>query len=497
MATAALPQDPDLGQLRNQARELQRAVRAGDSPALRRATRWHPDPPPSDRFPLTAAQLVLAREHGFASWARMRRYVEIVTARAWTPGQPPPEGEPLAGRFLRLACLTYSDDQTADRVAAAQLLAGHPELPRENLFAAAACADVAEVRRQLAGRPAGASVTGGPYGWSPLLYQAYARHDPDVSRAATLEVARLLLDAGADPNDGRFWHALPTPFTVLTGVLGYGEGRQPWHPHAIAFGRLLLERGADPNDGQALYNRMFGRNDDHLVLLFEFGLGRDTGGPWHRLLGESLESPTEMLRSLLAWAIIHDQRARVALLAEHGVDVVSAFTRAEPRSPRRGTPAEVARANGHRELADELLALGARPPRLPAADAFVAAVLAGDAGAVQRTPAEVVAAVRRKRTGLVTWAAAQGVPGAVGLLVEAGFDVNALGRGDLPGNEPWQTALHVAAEEGDVELARTLLELGADPDIPDSRFRSTPLGWARYFGQDAVAELLLPVTDED
>jgi ankyrin repeat protein len=495
MATAALPQDPDLDQLRNQARELQRAVRHGDSRALTRATRWHPDPPPAERFPLTAAQLVLAREHGFPSWARMRRYVEIVTARAWTPGQPPPDAEPLADRFLRLACLTYSDDQTADRVAAAQLLTEHPELPRQNLFTAAACADVAEVRRQLAGRPAGASMTGGPYGWSPLLYQAYARHDPDVGRAATLETAQLLLDAGADPNDGRFWHALPTPFTVLTGVLGYGEGRQPWHPHAIAFARLLLERGADPNDGQALYNRMFGRNDDHLVLLFEYGLGRDTGGPWHRLLGESLESPTEMLRSLLAWAVTHDQRARVALLAEHGVDIVSRFT--ETRSPRRGTPVEAALVSGHRELADQLLALGARPPRLSAADAFVAAVLAGDAGAVRHIAPEVIADVRRKRTGLVTWAAAQGAPGAVELLVSNGFDVNARGRSDIPSNQPWHTALHVAAERGDLDLARKLLELGADPDIPDKHYRSTPLGWARHFGQDAVAELLAPVTGQD
>jgi hypothetical protein len=39
MATAALPQDPDLGQLRNQARELQRAVRTGDPAALARVSR--------------------------------------------------------------------------------------------------------------------------------------------------------------------------------------------------------------------------------------------------------------------------------------------------------------------------------------------------------------------------------------------------------------------------------------------------------------------------
>jgi ankyrin repeat protein len=494
MATAALPQDPDLSQLRNQAREFQRAVRSGEPTALARMSSWHPEPPDAERFPLTAAQLVVAREHGFASWARLHRYVEIVTARAWTPGKPAPNDESSADRFLRLACLTYSDDEPADRAAAAQLLAEHPELPENDLFVASACADVASLHRHLARREVHADATGGPHGWSPLLYQAYARHDPGVERAATLETARLLLGAGADPNDGRFWHGLPTPFTVLTGVLGYGEQRQPWHPHATAFARVLLEAGADPNDGQALYNRMFSTNDDHLVLLFEYGLGRDTHGPWHRLLGESLESPTEMLRALLAWAITHDQRRRVALLAEHGVDVVNRFT--EGRVPKRYTPIELALLNGKRELADQLRELGARPPRLRPADAFVATVLAGDADAAQRTPAEVVAEVRRKRTGLVTWAAAEGVPAAVEMLVAAGFDVNALGRSDVPGNQPWCTALHVAAEKGDLDLARKLLDLGADPDIPDKHYQSPPVGWARYFDQPALVDLLGPLTGE-
>jgi Ankyrin repeat len=492
MATASLPQDPDLEQLRNRARELQRAVRSDKPTALARVSKWHPEPPAADRFPLTAAQLVVAREHGFASWARLRRYVQVVTARAWAPGQPAPDDEPLADRFLRLACLTYSNDQPADRAAAAQVLAEHPDLPRHNLFVAAACADVPAVRRLVAGGQEAARVTGGPHGWSPLLYQAYARHNPGIGLAATLETAQLVLDAGADANDGRFWHALPTPFTVLTGVLGYGEHRQPWHPHAMAFARLLLESGADPNDGQALYNRMFASNDEHLVLLFEYGLGRDTRGPWHRLLGESLESPAEMLRALLAWAVTHDQRQRVALLAEHGVDIVSPFT--EERSPRRGTPIEVALTNGHPQLADQLAALGARPPRLNAADTFVAAVLAGDADAVAQTPAHVVAAVRQKRTGLVTWAAAQGAPNSVELLVSAGFDVNALGRSDIPSNQPWHTALHVAAESGNVTLAQALLDLGADPDISDKHYRSTPLGWARYFDHAGLAALLEPVT---
>ena len=162
MATAALPQDPDLDRLRNQARELQRAVRGGEPTALVRVSRWHPEPPAPNRFPLSAAQLVLAREHGFASWARLRRYVQVVTARAWTPAKPAPANESLADRFLRLACLTYSEDEPADRSAAAQLLAEHPGLPRHNLFVAAACADTTAVRRHLGERQAAAGVTGRP-----------------------------------------------------------------------------------------------------------------------------------------------------------------------------------------------------------------------------------------------------------------------------------------------------------------------------------------------
>jgi ankyrin repeat protein len=82
----------------------------------------------------------------------------------------------------------------------------------------------------------------------------------------------------------------------------------------------------------------------------------------------------------------------------------------------------------------------------------------------------------------------------VQLLVSAGFDVNALGRSDIPSNQPWHTALHVAAEKGDLALAQTLLDLGADPNIPDKHYASTPLGWARYFDQPAIADLLEPVT---
>lgn len=495
MPTTPLPQDPDLDQLRRQARELQRAVRLGDPSALALIAEFSPGRSrslgrPRTEFALADAQLVIARRHGFGSWARLRHHIDVVTRRSWRPDRPVPAEETAADRFLRLVCLTYSDDESADQAAAARFLTDHPDLPSQNLFVAAACADLAEVRRQLAVQPSTASATGGVHGWSPLLYQSYARVDPVPTKGATLETAQLLLKHGADPNDGRFWHGLPTPFTVLTGVFGDGEGSEPPHPHAIPFARLLLEHGADPNDGQTLYNRMFSADDQHLRLLFEFGLGQSAGGPWFRLLGDQLESPTVMLRNLLAWAVTHDQRDRVRLLARHGVDVESPLVELRGHHGRGRTPVDLALLSGHRELADDLVRLGAAPGQLGDADAFIAAAMAGDTDAVAGFSDDVVDRVRQRRPGLMVWAAAQGAPQAIELLARKGFEVSAFGRGDVPGEQPWQTALHAAAERGDADQARRLLALGADPTLRDHRFDGTPADWARHFGHsDLAAEL--------
>lgn len=83
MPTIMLPADPSLENLRNRARALQRAVRAGDAAALERVAARHSTGVSPDAFPLSLslslAQLVIAREHGFAScsWssARTRAYV--------------------------------------------------------------------------------------------------------------------------------------------------------------------------------------------------------------------------------------------------------------------------------------------------------------------------------------------------------------------------------------------------------------------------------------
>jgi ankyrin repeat protein len=486
-----LPGQPNLEQLRNQAKSLRRAVLDSDQPAVAEVAARYPDAP-GPGFPLRAAQLVVARRYGFTSWTRLKRHVEVITRYSRFPDRVTTDN--AADTFLRLACLNYADDEPARWEEARRLLEREPGIVAGNVYVAAATASVAELRRILAADPVAARHQGGPFQWEPLFYLAYARHDPSVSLDATLGAARLLLDAGADPNAGYLWHGLPTPFTVLTGVFGQGElgpVRQPRHPHSLALARLLLSAGADPNDGQGLYNRMFERENDHLELLLEFGLGTGDGGPWRRRLGDALDSPIAMVRGELAWAITHGFTERVTLLVSHGVvDLTAPLANG-------ATATSMAATTGHADLVDYLVAHGAPPLDLSPSDAFLAAALAADRSRVEGLLAEhpgLLAQMRQARPALVAWAAACGAPAAVEVLAELGFDVNAKGRTDVPSDQPWQTALHKAAEDGNVELARTLLRLGADPDIRDARFDGTPLSWARYFGQQSLVELLEPLT---
>jgi hypothetical protein len=493
-----LPDDPDFEQLRKLAKDLRNRARQGDEAVLAEVAEHHPDgaPAPGERasFSLSAAQFVVARRYGFASWTRLKRHLELVAEFGRAPDRVD-ERPDLADEFLRLGSLNYGDDGPARWERAHALLVEHPELARANLHCAASAADVGAVASFVARDPSCVRALGGPFAWEPLYYLAYARHDPDVVLDAVLASARVLLDAGADPNAGYLWHGLPTPFTVLTGVLGEGElgpRRQPPHPHSLAFARVLLDAGADPNDGQALYNRMFEPGNDHLELLFEYGLGAGDGGVWHARLGDQLGSPHEMLRYQLRWAVVHDMLERTRLLVEHGTDVATPF--ADGR-----TVAELAATAGNRRIVDYLVGAGAAPPALTPVDALVAAVLGADRDEVdrlQRAHPGVLDAARAARPGLGEQAAARGRADAVALLAQLGFDVNQRARADVPVEQEWETALHVAAGEGDVELARQLLALGADPTLRDARFDATPLGWARYGEREETIALLAPLTPD-
>ena len=395
------------------------------------------------------------------------------------PTVDPDTPETPADRFCRLACLVYSEVDHPDRWAAARaLLAEHPEIVTDSIAAAAAAADPDALAAHLAADPEAADRETGPHRWAPLLYLTYSRAVLDGSADRYLRCARLLLDAGADPNAGYLWQGLPSPFTALTGVFGEGEqgaGKQPRHPHSLQLARLLLTAGASPNDGQSLYNRMFRPDNDHLLLLFEFGLGRVGGGHWAELLDGFIETPEQMLARQLGWAIDHGFGERVELLIANVVDVSTPLADGQ-------TPAEHALHAGYREIIVALTAAGADLPDVTPDLRLVGALLAGDRVGVDAlsdglTDLHIAdpTLIHRARN-----------PRSVALIAESGFDLDARIGG--------RTALHEAAFAGDVELITALLAGGADPDVVDDQFGTPPLVWAGYACQPAAVEMLEPVT---
>lgn len=70
----SLPSRPSLEQLRRQARDLLRALRSGDSDAQRLLAQHLPQADPQQAI-LAQALLMIAREHGFASWPQLKAHV--------------------------------------------------------------------------------------------------------------------------------------------------------------------------------------------------------------------------------------------------------------------------------------------------------------------------------------------------------------------------------------------------------------------------------------
>ncbi|MGZ4312703.1 MAG: ankyrin repeat domain-containing protein, partial [Solirubrobacteraceae bacterium] len=122
-------------------------------------------------------------------------------------------------------------------------------------------------------------------------------------------------------------------------------------------------------------------------------------------------------------------------------------------------------------------------------DVFVCAATAGDRArtdvmvgadpsvlerAIARAPAQLVRAARADRVA------------AVALLIELGFDVNAVDRA----TPLHVVALHEAAMRGSMPIIRLLTEHGADPTIRDASYRATPAGWADHFGMREARDFL-------
>lgn len=81
----------------------------------------------------------------------------------------------------------------------------------------------------------------------------------------------------------------------------------------------------------------------------------------------------------------------------------------------------------------------------------------------------------------------KGDAAAVKALLDQGVPVDTKYRYD-------RTALSFAADRGNVEIVKLLLDRGADPDALDTFYKNTAMGWAAYKGHAEVVRVLLERT---
>ena len=454
--SASLPERPDLGQLRRQAKELRDAARRGDPGAVERFARRYASAPQAE-VTLAAAQLVIARELGFSSWPQLKAAVE---ANATTP-------ERLAGAFVAASV-------EGRRREAVSILGAAPGIARYSLAAAAVLGHSGQVGERLAADPAAAVVFDEVRGWPPLLYVCYSDwHRIDPGRAAGMaEVVRLLLAAGASPNTNN--GARQGYRSALKGSVELNN------PDVV---RVLLEAGADPDPGRPIGAAAGQRDHRCLELLLSHG-ARVVAGTW--TVGAAVHADDAHAVSLLLEALdgATGEAAREATealpdaAADASPEVVAALLAAgaDPaaRDSDRGLSALRRAVRAGRDKAAALLVSGGAPDDSTDVDRFIGACLRAD-----RPSAEHLLVgrpgLRDRLTGddaaAVVEAAACAPVAAVALMLDLGFSSGARnGFGEQP--------LHSAAYAGNADMVRLLIDAGADVDGRDARFGATPLAFA-------------------
>ncbi|MDM0027525.1 ankyrin repeat domain-containing protein [Variovorax saccharolyticus] len=467
-----IPPRPDIGHLKKQAKELLASCRSGDPAAFDRFRETLPaaagksDPViASLGLRLHDAQSCVAREYGFASWPDLQAFVLARQALSTDPA-----------RSVRdWLGLVYAGDiaggtNRAWPSVAARLLQERPGLLGDDPHLACAAGDEALLRRTIAREPGWVHRPGGPLQLPPLVavtHSALVRLP--AFRERLLACARLLIDAGADPNQavGSRWPpaslAEPSPTSPLSAL--YGAAGQN---HDAGMTKLLLDAGADPDDGESLYHSL--ENIACTRLLLQAGARVAGTNALCRVLDFD---DIEGLRLLLANGANPNEAAADPAVADAAVPLLWAIRRrrslahieallaagADPSaSTRDGTSAcLLASRFGLPEIARRLGQAGGEP-RLSVAEAFIAACARADEAEARRIRAaqpRVIRMLSDVQLRLLPELAAQGCSDAVRLMVRSGWPIA------VPGGDWNASALNQAVFRGDAALARFLLEQGA------------------------------------
>jgi len=461
MNTKQLPERPDLGQLKKQAKEFLARVHAGEAEALRRVGDEKIE---AENFALHDAQRVIAREYGFASWAKLKLHVETR------------EIEAAEVRLVEAAL-------EGEREAVEEILRERPELAERSVWTAAALGREPAYDWKRYG-----TERGGPRGWPVLLYVSFGRcGGGDEARA---RIARVLLENGADANTHwihRDWPESPLP--ALYGATGVND-----YPRLA---RVLLEAGANPNDGESRYHAAEHNHVASLEVLAEFGCDFSGAGqgwgntPLYFLFGYA--QPTAEMRAGVRWLLEHGANPNVvshangvaetplhravnhnwdaetiALLVKHGADV-------KAKTAYGRTAYQLAVRGGREEIARVLAESGAST-EVVETDALIGACMRGDVAEaramVEQRPGLLEALGAHDRL-IALMAAREGRAEALKVIAEIGLGVDVSGEwGERP--------LHWASWYGWAEAVKVLLENGVELNVSDRRFGAPPTGWCAH-----------------
>ncbi len=469
-----LPDLPNLDFLKKQAKELLAAYRLGAADALARFREGLPAAQHKSDQTIAAlalrlhdAQSCLAREYGFPSWRDMSSFVEAQRGYGLD-----------RARSIRIwASLIYAGDITgstdrASPAAAARMVEEHPDLIGGDAYLACAVGDEAVLRQAIKRDPGWVNRPGGPLNLPPLVA---VTHSSLVRlprfRDALHAAARLLLQAGADPNQaiGSRWPpaSLERPSQEYKLSALYGAAGQNHDP---VMTRLLLDAGANANDGESLYHSL--ENPACTRLLLAAGARVTGSNALYRVLDlasiEALQlllaapdanpnepagsQPTSDWGRPLLWAIRRRRSpAHMEALLAAGAD-------ASVRTPEGLSAYQVALRFGLPDVAALLRQTQDDGP-LPDEEQFIAACAAGDEATALEVKArrpDLPGSLSDKQLRLLPELAAQGCGDAVRTMVHLGWPIAQRG-GD------WDaSALNHAVFRGDVDLTHFLLDQGAD-----------------------------------
>jgi ankyrin repeat protein len=476
----ALPASPSLEQQRKQARELLRAARAAEPSALRRFREHHPRyGEKGSHLVLADAQLVLAREYGFASWPRLKAWIDRVAH----PGPTRPYVQDAAWYEDRARGLTEMHKGALPN-ALAQIRAWHPT------FAEASDAEIAAAELTLDDARLVYARQHGARDWDDLLAR--------VSRLASDEAepfARAFASIERR-DDGRLRELLRSHPGIAgergtngNTLLNLAVAIECWDGPMV---RSLLAAGADPNlpndRGWTPLHQAASSNRPGLVaLLLDAGAAVTVSahGEGGTPLAVTLFWGKQEAAAILAEVAVVPDNLRInAALGR--VDRLARFFQQDgsltPNAgigrgfyrPHSGFPAW-APSDDREEILGEALSWAARNGALDTLGFLVDRGTDVDASVYRGTP--LMFAVAWKKPAAVRW------------LLDHGADPNR--RAPFHGQEPGRiTALHLAGQTDDPELVRMLLDHGADRTIKDENYNADPAGWAEHTGAQRTLALL-------